>query len=126
MPPPRRYPHDEIVRAHLAGATRQALRETYGVSAETVRKIIRKAGIKSWREGDIKPPYRACHPVIDQLFRAAHEQRWSYHRLADRTGVSRTALASRIRQGRQPGLLLVVYVAEALGYELVLRKKDNA
>lgn len=125
MAPQRRYPHAAIVEAHLAGATRASLRAAYGVSAETVRKIIRQAGMKSWREGKMRPPFKTCHPLLEEIANIASRDGWSYERLAVRAGASRSAVMTWFRNRKAPGFLFVFYLADALGYEIVLRRKSD-
>lgn len=64
------------------------------------------------------------HPIVQGLFMAMKEQKRDYQSLAIRSGVSRSAI-HKWRERGNPSLLSLVAVAEVLGCELVLRKKEK-
>jgi hypothetical protein len=83
-----------------------------------------------WR-GKLAVPDR-CHPLIKELFRRINEEKATMHELAGRAGCIYSTI-SDWRYRRNPNLVTLTAVANALGYDIALvplndgrRKKAGA
>lgn len=58
------------------------------------------------------------HDIIDKLAKIRKEKAISYQKLAEKTGLHRTAISLIERKERHPTLLVIIKLARALGIEL--------
>ena len=71
-------------------------------------------------------PHRRIHPIMLDLRRIRIENNISLIELAKRSGYNRNSIMRYENGLRSPFLWPFADLAELLGYELVLRKKDSA
>lgn len=68
-----------------------------------------------------------CSPLVKQLYQIyTREAAGNLEGLSKRSGVSRAAVRRWAKAERDPKLSLFEAVAESLGYEVILRKKEEA
>lgn len=73
----------------------------------------------------IIPEGRGVHPFVRWIWRRVNADNWSQEDLADRSGVSASAMRKwRIGQ-RNPRISELEAVINALGYRLVIKEKEG-
>jgi len=66
-----------------------------------------------------------AHPIIRFIWREMKAQRVTALDLAERSGVSDSAMRKWKRKDRSPQMLQVIDVLNALGYKLVIKEQGN-
>lgn len=65
---------------------------------------------------------RAVHPIIRFIWRKMNEEMWSQEDLAQKAGVSSSAMRKWRRGERNPRISELEAVVNAMGYRLVIRE----
>ena len=126
MSAPRRGPDAaQLAAEYKAGATLNQLAARHGINEKTVRRRLKEAGA-TMRPNRAVPlaPNPAVSPVIRQL--AAVMQDANQSRILRLAGVSPTWWGDARSGAHSPLLPLLEAVANAAGYEIVLRRRLTA
>ena len=123
MTAPRRGPPAaQLAAEYKAGATLHELEQRHGVSASTIRRKLAEIGVVR-RPARERPaaPHPAASPVVRQLAAAISERNQA--QIMRRAGVS-AHFWRDARSGKcTPTLALLEAMANAAGYEIVLRRR---
>lgn len=109
--------YDDLTHAEIA--------ETLGCDHRIVARVARQAGLKrNQRCGERVETSDHAPVVVRDLFRHASDQGHTYSSLARAAGISPNVVKQWLRD-RSPMLVKFLKCADALGFELVLRRKDH-